>query len=475
MKAARKSQKGQSWFSPTPTADSGDDAIDRLLARVRDRLGMAAVVICLDEDDHLHSQCRDGSMAACLGQGTLFASMARVGPKPLIVPDATLDPRFWLDPLVTRAPHIRFYAGIPLFAGADRPIGLLSFYDQRPRSAELATALTEMAGEVMAIAAQRRARQTIARLETSLRVRINELDALAGHVTSNLELFERASATARIGVWQCDLAGDVLHWTDGVYDMFDLPRGSQLSRAKTLSCYTETSRAALTQARSAAIQNRTGFDLDVEINTAKGNHRWIRITATLDCLKGEPVRIYGMKQDITEEKILADRTRYLAEFDLMTGLANRGQFQALIDKNQSGALMLIDLDGFKQINDRFGHHAGDECLKVVAQRLREACGEAQLVARIGGDEFAVLLAHGLAHDTASSLAAEIVRQLAGRFTLGDIELHPNASVGVAFANGQSPDDLFKLADTALYTAKAEGRNTFRIADNVAVPSIKAVG
>ncbi|WP_407648997.1 diguanylate cyclase domain-containing protein [Devosia algicola] len=404
---------------------------------------MAAAVVCLDEDDQLHSQCRDSTMAACLGQGTSFASLARISPRPLIVADTALDPRFWLDPLVTRAPHIRFYAGVPLFAGADRPVGLFSLYDQRPRSADLGQSLGELVSEVMSIAAQRRARQTITQLQSKLTGRIGELDALASQVTSNLELFERASATARIGVWQCDLSGEVLHWTDSVYDMFELPRGSQLSRELALQCYTDASREALQRVRTEAIRDRTGFNLDVEINTRKGNHRWIRITATLDCKDGEPVRIFGMKQDITEEKILADRTRYLAEFDVMTGLANRGQFQARIDQNQSGALLLIDLDGFKQINDRFGHHAGDECLKMAARRLNDVCGQAQLVARIGGDEFAVLLAPTGEQTSARKLAAEIVRHLADNFELGGVDLRPSASVGVAFANGQSPDDLFK--------------------------------
>jgi diguanylate cyclase (GGDEF)-like protein len=315
---------------------------------------------------------------------------------------------------------------------------------------------------------------TIAELSANLEAQAAVIRDQAAALAHSRKIFDRASAAARIGVWECDLPSTTLRWTDVVYDIFDLPRGSALDRQQILTWYTPDSVHELHLRRSRAIEERGGFSLDAEIVTPKGNRRWIRITATVECEDGEPVRIFGMKQDITEEKILADRTRYLAEFDVMTGLANRSQFQSKLSalgENEAGArgaLMLIDLDAFKDVNDTFGHAAGDECLKEAAQRLRDVCEGAELIARIGGDEFAVLLAPQVDQGALAVLARDVVDALGRPVDHGGTLLRLGASVGVARFEagipGQSftPAQLFMNADAALYAAKAAGRNTFRI-------------
>ncbi len=120
-----------------------------------------------------------------------------------------------------------------------------------------------------------------------------------------------------------------------------------------------------------------------------------------------------MKLDITAEKMMFDQIRYLAEFDILTGLPNRAQFQTALQRlplrcisGSTAALLLIDLDGFKGINDTFGHQAGDECLKETAERLLAACKGADLVARIGGDEFAVLVSGCDSAESVAKLAGD---------------------------------------------------------------------
>lgn len=317
---------------------------------------------------------------------------------------------------------------------------------------------------------RRRDATTIAELKAELAAQAALIRTQTASLVHGQKIFDRSSAAARIGVWQCNLADQSLHWTDVVYDIFDLPRGSALDRGETLKCYTARSVEELHARRSKAIEERTGFELDAEIVTAKGNRRWIRITATVESEDGVAVRIFGMKQDITEEKILADKTRYLAEFDVMTGLANRSQFQLKLseltastrERPALGALLLVDLDGFKQINDTFGHVVGDECLKEVARRLRDACVDAELVSRIGGDEFAVLVGAHLDLMAISELARSIIEQLGRPINHGGQALRLGASVGIALFENCMPADLHVQADTALYSAKAAGRNTFRI-------------
>lgn len=319
-------------------------------------------------------------------------------------------------------------------------------------------------------AARRRRDAAIADLKAQLAAQASLIREQAASLAHSQKIFDRSSAVARIGVWECDLADEALKWTDVVYDIFDLPRGSAIDRKQTLQCYTERSVADLHARRSKAIEERTGFELDAEIVTAKGNRRWIRITATVESEDGAAVRIFGMKQDITEEKIMADQMRYLAEFDVMTGLANRSRFQSKLaemterhaEQPAAGALLLLDLDGFKQINDTFGHAVGDECLKEIGRRLEQASGDAELVSRIGGDEFAVLTGPHLGLAAISELARDIIEKLGRPLDHGGKPLKLGASIGIALFEPCSLSDLLVKADTALYSAKAAGRNTFRL-------------
>ncbi|BDA85282.1 hypothetical protein Sa4125_28240 [Aureimonas sp. SA4125] len=307
----------------------------------------------------------------------------------------------------------------------------------------------------------------VGRLETLVREQEAILRQQADALAEGRRSFERASAAARIGFWECRLADNVLTWSDMVYDLFDIPQGSSLDRAKTVEYYSPASKEALNALRSQAIAQRSGFSLDAEIITPKGRHRWIRLTATVESDRGDDGRIFGMKQDITEEKIRADRTRFMAEFDCMTGLANRHRFQDRLSASQSdpaaalGALLLVDLDGFKQVNDTFGHALGDACLIEMAARLAKECNGAELVARIGGDEFAVLIGPDLSDLVVAGYAARIVHALSQPVKTADATVAMSASVGIAYVRGCQPSELFRNADSALYAAKAAGRNTFR--------------
>ena len=286
-------------------------------------------------------------------------------------------------------------------------------------------------------------------------------------------LHDQAARLARIGAWECDLATERLTWTDGVYDLFGLPIGSPLKRSTIVNLYDEESRSDMEALRSEAIRTGGGFTIDSRIRTVRGESRWMRLRAEAVQEDGRPVRLFGAKQDITGEREAWERLRRLAEHDALTGLANRGVFEAryreVVDGGlrQGGvaALVLIDLDGFKQVNDAFGHAAGDECLRQAAARLTRSFADAVLVSRIGGDEFAILLRAPLGRSRIVGMLERAAVALCRPVLWNGTPLDVGASVGAAIVGplhaGQNAR-LFREADAALYAAKSAGQNTVRI-------------
>ena len=174
-------------------------------------------------------------------------------------------------------------------------------------------------------------------------------------------------------------------------------------------------------------------------------------------------------RDITERKALEQQLRQLAFHDSLTLLANRGLFRdrvqhALTLANRGGqqvAVMFVDLDNFKQVNDSRGHDTGDRLLQAVAQRLVKSTRVADTVARLGGDEFAILLEDITTTAEVESLAASLVDKLDQPFALSAAEVRVSASIGVAFSTEEaSAEALLSKADTAMYFAKAAGKNQF---------------
>ncbi|WP_187399170.1 putative bifunctional diguanylate cyclase/phosphodiesterase [Bradyrhizobium paxllaeri] len=173
-------------------------------------------------------------------------------------------------------------------------------------------------------------------------------------------------------------------------------------------------------------------------------------------------------EDLTERRRAEARIAHMAHHDALTGLPNRTLFHermiAALERAEDGggfAVMLLDLDRFKNVNDTLGHPVGDALLKSVAERLSATVRPGDLVARLGGDEFAVLAMDASNHDI-SQLADRILRAIAEPFEIDGHHINIGTSIGVALAlaDGHAPDELLKNADLALYQAKAAGRATF---------------
>jgi diguanylate cyclase (GGDEF)-like protein len=179
----------------------------------------------------------------------------------------------------------------------------------------------------------------------------------------------------------------------------------------------------------------------------------------------------GTNVDITDRKRMEEAAQSAAQSDALTGLANRLLLNdrlrlALSRSRRSGndvAVLYLDLDRFKQVNDRFGHAAGDRLLKHVALRLRSCVRSSDTVARLGGDEFVVLLEDLRDREHAVAVVEKIIEEMRHPVNLEGFQVPVTTSIGLAYANaGADADSLLKRADKALYEAKAAGRDCYSV-------------
>ncbi|MFH1044443.1 MAG: EAL domain-containing protein [Pseudomonadota bacterium] len=204
----------------------------------------------------------------------------------------------------------------------------------------------------------------------------------------------------------------------------------------------------------AEVVHKNGYNIPVEL-----------VGKTLH-LKGETHRL-GVLRDVTARKHAEARIRYLAHHDMLTGLPNRAYLTerlatilALARRHGTlVAIMFIDLDNFKTVNDSLGHHVGDAVLREVAARIKEVLREADMVSRLGGDEFLVILADFAAPEDAATVAHKLLQTISAPIALEGQQLCTRASIGISVfpRDGDNADDLIRHSDAAMYGAKENGR------------------
>jgi diguanylate cyclase (GGDEF)-like protein/PAS domain S-box-containing protein len=292
-----------------------------------------------------------------------------------------------------------------------------------------------------------------------------------------------AQELARVGNWEWRPGGDPSYWSGEMYRILGLDADSaQPSFDAVLRLVPEEERSQVDAAFRAVLRQGGKHSLEHRIARGDGAERIVFQQAeSLHDASGRAVLVRGTLQDVTEHRQTEGRIRALAYFDNLTGLPNRVQFREQVARalRQAGrergrvAVMFLDLDRFKQINDSLGHPVGDELLKAVAVRL-SAClrvtdnvgrnaGDDSSMARLGGDEFTVLLTQ-LAHaEDAAKVAQRIIGELARPFSVAGHELFVTASIGIAIHpdDGGDVDTLLKNADVAMYYAKDVGRDTYK--------------
>jgi diguanylate cyclase (GGDEF)-like protein/PAS domain S-box-containing protein len=210
---------------------------------------------------------------------------------------------------------------------------------------------------------------------------------------------------------------------------------------------------------------------EVKLLTKNGEERWVDFMAATIDFEGQPA-VLGTAFDITERKAAEETIRHLAYHDGLTGLPNRTLFEDRLTvtlaqarrKRRLAAVMFLDLDRFKVVNDTVGHAMGDRLLQSVAERLKALVREGDTVARVGGDEFTLLLPEVGRVEDAVDVAERILETLRDPWPVNGHEFHITTSIGIAMCpgDGEDAESLMRNADTAMYRAKDRGRDNYKL-------------
>lgn len=298
------------------------------------------------------------------------------------------------------------------------------------------------------------------------RVERRQLEAEQG-LCEVRERFESAFGNAPIGMALIDMDGHWLQVNHALCRITGLTAGEL--KATTLRAITHPDDLDIdAEDRQALLAGRIpSYQVEKRYRHAWGHDVWVLLTVSLvRDQAGGALYAITQAQDISERKHLAGRLEYLVDHDFLTGLFNRRHFERALARESEriaryggpAAVLLMDLDNFKDVNDSFGHKAGDDLLRGVAALLRQRTRETDLLARIGGDEFAVLLPETDA-DRAEAVADDVVKAL-GRQTavLANQSVRVTASIGVAMFDNLTDTEVLAYADLAMYEAKDAGRN-----------------
>jgi diguanylate cyclase (GGDEF)-like protein/PAS domain S-box-containing protein len=458
-------------FNILDTAPEQD--FDTITWLAQSLLGCPVAFVSLVDRDRQWFKSRQGTDLEGTPRSDAFCAHTIHYEDIMVVEDATGDPRFADNPQVTGPLGVRFYAGVPLRPaslghGDDLPaIGTLCVVDVQPRSLsdhELGI-LRDLARVACRLLEARRNVVISQDLLREAGVRAHEIDR------KNRQLHQ-AERMAGIGSWWLDLATQRIEWSEQVYVIHGLPAHSPPPLDDALRFFPEQERAMILRCLKGAIERGEPFDFESDFITADGRVRRVRSMGEPEYVDERPVALIGVFQDITERHTREQELRHSASTDSLTGLPNRAAFErrmetALLSARAQDAplaLLVIDLDGFKEVNDKFGHEAGDEVLRAMAERMRSRKFVHAFAARLGGDEFVMLVTRprdcARLDDFISSLLAALRHTIERDGTARSV----SATIGAArcVSGTGRTEVLLRHADLALYQAKRDCRGTGRV-------------
>ncbi len=382
------------------------------------------------------------------------------------LPDLSADALLADNPFVAGDGRLRAYAGVRLKVGGGRDcgdagnIGAFCIGDRTPRrfsKGEL-DQLRDFSAIAAALIAARVAQAAAAAVSSRYRQLVENADRKD-------RLFRQTERMIDMGSWRMNLATQAIEWSPGVFAIHALSADEPPPLNGALAFYSPADQAILSSAIASCSLDGTPFDLELDFTAADGKRKRVRALGELEHGDGRPLALIGMCQDVSARFRLETVLRGQATTDPLTGLANRTALQqqlaaAYAEHPRPGsiAVLLIDLDGFKMVNDRLGHARGDEILTMVAERLKTNVTDGSLIARYGGDEFVVVVTGQHAAFRASGHVAAFTQLLWFEIDSDHGPIMVSASVGFAVnAYGENPTDLLRQADDAMYRRKAKRR------------------
>lgn len=371
--------------------------------------------------------------------------------EPLVVPNALEDERFFDNPLVAGGLDIRFYAGVPLVTSSGYRLGTLCVIDQKPRelTPEQLDAVRTLADSVMA--------------HLDLRLSHKQIRKYVDDLQLAASVFETAS--------EAMLVTDSDNRIITVNPAFTATTGYVLNEIvgkdpKFLSSGKQGAEFYRKMWNDLNTVGRWNGELWNKRKDGELYAEWLSVN-TLFNDDGSKRMHLAIFSDVTEKKQADEIIWRQANFDLLTQLPNRRMFRDRLEHEikmahrtgSSLALLFIDLDMFKQVNDTLGHEIGDLLLIKAAERMSESVRESDTIARMGGDEFTAILPQIESPEDANRAARQIVERLSQPFDLNGSVVNISGSVGIAIypADAKDVDDLLKQADKAMYAAKTKGR------------------
>ncbi|MGI4800157.1 MAG: sensor domain-containing phosphodiesterase [Janthinobacterium lividum] len=423
-----------------------------LLELARDLFEVPTAFITFVDRDEQIFPVRRGLDLCGTSRKVSFCAHAIARKETLVVLDARLDPHFANNPLVTGAPHIRFYAGALLVSPSGHAVGTLCLVDTKPRNVFTPKQCRHLG---------RLAELALDKLE------LRRLQ-IAGQVSQRR--FENIAATSSDGIICTDAEGDITFWNTAAEQLFGHSAAEVAGRNICLIVpprMRKDHKDGLRRMAGGTSSRMTGRLVELMALRADGSEFPVELSLSMWHEEGG-VSFGAILRDITERRVNEERLLRLAHHDPLTGLPNRLVVRRSVEQLAAGsepaALLVVDLDGFKAVNDDLGHPAGDTVLKEVAERLLGCVRSTDMVARQGGDEFALLLSGVKSHSQAALVADAVIRAVSQPINLNGETVSVSASVGIAThpGDGSNTDELLSNADLALYQAKNDGRHCHRV-------------
>ncbi|MFC4303575.1 EAL domain-containing protein [Cohnella boryungensis] len=299
-------------------------------------------------------------------------------------------------------------------------------------------------------------------------------ELLFEQVRSIAEKLEIVSRTTNDGIWDWDLTTGKIEWNIRAHKILNMSASKLTSQPRSLlKLVHPEDRRRVGFAFTLSGLSIQPIQLEFRIQGAEGQWLWVYLAGDIvRDASGTPTRLIGSLADITEKKINEARITQMAYRDALTGLPNRLMFKeqvlaAMADREHDRlklAVMMIDLDRFKIVNDTMGHHMGDLLLQHASGMLRECVGEQDVVARLGGDEFIVLLSRIEGAEEIHHVANRMLELLKKPFVLEGQEFYLSASIGACVypCDGEDVDALIRFADLAMYYSKDSGGNQLKV-------------